>query len=438
LAKAPERVPNGFLIAAPHSGSGKTTVTLGLLRALKRRGIAVSPAKAGPDYIDPAFHTFASGTECINLDPWAMRRDLLVSLFADRTATGPAIVEGMMGLFDGAADGSGSAADLAALLGLSVVLVIDAGRQSHSIAALAKGFRDHRSDVVVAGVILNRVGSDRHEAMLKASLDSAEIDVFGVLRRDEKLALPERHLGLVQAREHGALDAFVEHAADAIEQGVDLETLLDLEITMEASKEPVDSIPPPGQRIAIAQDDAFAFLYSHQVESWKMAGAEISKFSPLSDEAPEMNCDAVFLPGGYPELHAAKIAANTSFLNGLLNAADRGAFIYGECGGYMVLGDGLVDSDGTRHKMAGLLRLETSFADRKLHLGYRVIEQQSDLPFGTKGTAFSAHEFHYSSVLKEEGEPLFRAKDALDQDLGPKGLCAANVAGSYMHLIDRR
>ncbi len=429
---------NGFLIAAPQSGSGKTTVTLGLLRAFKRREIAIAPAKAGPDYIDPAFHSFASGVDCINLDPWAMRPDLLQSLAAERMEVGCLVIEGMMGLFDGAADGTGSAADLALLLGLPVVLIVDAARQSHSVAALAKGFRDHRNDLVLAGVVLNRVGSDRHETMLRDALGLADIAVLGVLRRDERLKLPERHLGLVQAREQSKLEEFIDHAAGVVESDVDLETLLKLKLNAETASGQTQSLAPPGQRIAIARDDAFAFTYPHMLADWRAAGAEIMPFSPLADEAPDASSDAVFLPGGYPELHAGKLAGNEAFLKGLQTAAERGAFVYGECGGYMVLGDGLVDSDGVRHKMAGLLRLETSFAKRQLHLGYRVIEQQSVTPFGPVGSGFSAHEFHYSSILREEGQPLFFAKDALGSDLGSKGLRTGSIAGSYMHLIDRR
>ncbi len=429
---------NGLLIAAPQSGSGKTTVTLGLLRALKRRGVDVASAKAGPDYIDPAFHTSASGADCINLDSWAMRPELLRSLAADQLKTGTLLVEGMMGLFDGAADGSGSAADLATLLDIPVLLVVDAARQSHSVAALVKGFRDHRADLDFAGVILNRVGSDRHEAMLKNALASENIPVLGVLRRDEQLSLPERHLGLVQAREHTKLDDFLDQAAEAVEMGIDVDALLDLELKELKPPNSVSRMPPPGQRVAVAQDDAFAFAYPHMLTGWKHEGAEISVFSPLADEKPDDLCDAVFLPGGYPELHAGKLTGNKVFMKGLQDAAERGAFIYGECGGYMVLGDGLVDSDGVRHKMAGLLRLETSFAKRQLHLGYRVIKQQSATPFGLKGAEFSAHEFHYSSIVREEGEPLFLAKDALGDDLGTKGLRAGSIAGSYIHLIDQR
>mgnify|MGYP000459966113 CR=1 FL=1 len=217
---------NGFLVAAPHSGSGKTTVTLGLLRALRNRGVPLAPAKAGPDYIDPAFHEAASGESCINLDPWAMRPELLHAL-ADSHAGDDRllVVEGMMGLFDGAADGQGSAADLAVLLGLPVVFVVDCGRMAHSIAALVSGFTSFREDVEIAGVILNRVGSARHEAMLRDALDARGISVLGVVHRQEELHLPSRHLGLVQAGEHEDIERFLADAAFGMSVGIDLDRL---------------------------------------------------------------------------------------------------------------------------------------------------------------------------------------------------------------------
>lgn len=432
----------GFLIAAPHSGSGKTTITLGLLRALTEAGIAVAPAKAGPDYIDPAFHTLAAGRPCVNLDPWAMRPKLIQKLAAEQHEQGLLVVEAMMGLFDGAADGTGSAADLARQLGLPIVLVVDAAKQSHSIAALVQGFRDHRKDITVAAVILNRVGSPRHEMMLREALAGIGMPVIGVVPRDEKLALPSRHLGLVQAQERGDIAAFVAHAAQVMASHIDLDSLKG-GVGGRFDKFVTEPIPPLGQRIAIARDTAFAFCYEHQIREWRAQGAEIGFFSPLADEAPNKNCDSVFLPGGYPELHAEKLAANSLFLRGLRDAATRGAFIYGECGGYMVLGEQLVDADGQSHQMAGLLPLETSFAARKMHLGYRVATAKGALPFVPKGGKIAAHEFHYSTAIREDShitgvERLFDVTDARGENLGACGLRRGNVAGSYIHMIDIR
>ncbi len=427
---------HGFVIAAPHSGSGKTTITLGLLRALKRRGVEAQPFKAGPDFIDPAFHHAALGVECLNLDPWAMRTDYLTSLVG--AGRGTIIVEAMMGLFDGAADGTGSAADLAAMLNLPVILVVDSSRQSHSIAALVSGFAKFRADIIIAGVILNRVGSPRHETMLREALDTILVPVLGVIFRDAELKLPSRHLGLVQAGEHHQLEAFIEYAGDRVEAGVDIDALLGLS-HVDVQFEHAEGLAPLGQKIAVAHDMAFAFSYPHILNSWRDQGAEISMFSPLVDDEPDRRCDAVFLPGGYPELHAEKLSQNRNFIDGLKAAADAGKMIYGECGGFMVLGEGLVVADGKRHEMANLLPLATSFEKRKLKLGYRLATPQSDLPFAKKGSVLTAHEFHYSTIEKQgSADSLFSISDARGEDLGVCGLRRGNVAGSYMHVIDRR
>lgn len=426
----------GILVAAPFSGSGKTTITLGLLRAFANAGVAVAAAKAGPDYIDTAFQALASRNDCINLDPWAMRSDYLSSL-ADQHAGGELlIVEAMMGLFDGSADGTGSPADLAAHLGLPVILVVDCGRMSQSVAALVKGYSDHRSDLTIAGVVLNRVGSLRHERMLRTALEPTGIPVFGVVPTVKALALPSRHLGLVQASEHADIETMIEHAARIVAESVDIDAIRTLASGRVRTGSAYSSpLPPIGQNIAVARDHAFAFSYPHMLNGWRDAGAALSFFSPLADEEVPTEADAVFLPGGYPELHAGQIAGASRFLDSLRAAAARGAYVYGECGGYMVLGEGLTDADGARHRMSGLLALETSYASPKRHLGYRRIRPLS----GDSAWAFAmtGHEFHYSAATKEVGDALFAASDAEGSDLGNVGLRAGNVCGSYLHVIDR-
>jgi cobyrinic acid a,c-diamide synthase len=427
-----EKPQYGLMLAAPSSGSGKTVLTLALLRALRNAGIVVSGAKAGPDFIDPAFHEVSAAQPSVNLDPWAMSTPRLRALAGRQRGT-HFLVEAMMGLFDGAADGTGSAADLALSLGLPVVLVVDAAKQSHSVAALVRGFRDHLPDLDFAGVILNKVGSSRHEGMLRDALSEIGVRVFGAVPRAGELFLPERHLGLVQAGEHETIDAFIDGAASVIERSCDLAALagafapLSRSVAVEGQ-----SIAPLGQRIAIARDAAFAFIYPHMLDDWREAGAELAFFSPLADEAPSADCDAVYLPGGYPELHGGRLAFAARFRSGMEHAARRGACIYGECGGYMVMGEGIEDADGNRHAMLGLLALETSFLKRKLHLGYRRLEALSDFAMGRK---LMAHEFHYTSPLREEGVSLFDARDALGVDLGQTGLRKGNVMGSYMHVI---
>lgn len=428
---------SGLLIAAPASGSGKTTFTLGLLRALRQRGIAVASGKAGPDYIDPAFHAAAAGSPCLNFDPWAMRAELISANSALHRAGGRMLViEGMMGLFDGAADGSGTPADLAALLDLPVVLVMDVSRMSHSVAAVVSGFANFRADIRIAGVVLNRVASERHEAMLRRALDAVRMPVLAVISNDKSLALPERHLGLVQAGEHAALEHFIEAAAGIVSKACDFELLLRAaqQNVVRPSAANIARLMPLGQRIAVARDIAFAFCYEHMLLGWRRRGAAISFFSPLADEGPAADADAVYLPGGYPELHAGKLASAYNFLAGVRDAAARGARIYGECGGYMVLGDGLVDAAGSRHEMLGLLPVVTSYEKRQRHLGYRRLTPLAGSFFEKPMTA---HEFHYSTIVSEgEADRLFAVKDALGADLGAAGLQRGNIAGSYMHLID--
>lgn len=418
----------GLIIAAPSSGSGKTVVTLAILRALRRLGVNVASAKAGPDYIDPRFHEAATAKPCLNLDPWAMRPAMLKSLIAKQARDAElVIVEGVMGLFDGADNAQGSTADLAATTGLPVVLVVDASRQAQSVAALVHGFKTYRPDINIAAVILNRVGSPRHAEVLKSAL--RDIPVIGALPRLDHLELPSRHLGLVQADELESLEAFLEKAADAVSEHLDLAALPSEPVARFAN---LPCLPPLAQTMAIARDEAFGFLYAHLWTSWQAQGAELKFFSPLADE-PVPHAQAIFLPGGYPELHAGKIAAATNFRRSLLMAADK-ALIYGECGGFMVLGDAIIDAEGKRHTMTSLLPVTTSFERRKLHLGYRRLTHNSPLPWHSE---LRGHEFHYSSVTAMgAAAPLFSAHDSRNVSIGEMGLQKGTVMGSYAHIID--
>jgi len=441
MTSASADIAPGFIVAAPASGHGKTTVTLGLIAALRRRGLAVGSFKVGPDYIDPAFHAVASGRPCLSLDDWAMR-EATVAGVAGAVARGADIVvgEGVMGLFDGAPDGTGSTADVAQRLYLPVILVLDVRAQAASAAAVIHGFATFRGGLEVAGVVFNRVGSEGHARALEAACEGLPQALLGWLPRDDGLSLPERHLGLVQAGEHDGLETFIGRAAETVERHLDLDRLLGLARPMRAPEGArAGAIAPFGQRIAVARDTAFAFTYPHLLDGWRAAGAELSFFSPLADEAPAGDADAVYLPGGYPELHAGKLAANATFLDGLRGAAARGAAVYGECGGYMVLGQTLVDGEGQAHEMAGLLPVETSFATPRLHLGYREVTLREDCAMGVRGARFRGHEFHYASVSSEAGDaPLFDGRDARGEATGAAGCRAGSVFGSYIHLIDRR
>jgi cobyrinic acid a,c-diamide synthase len=420
-------------------------VALGIMRALKRRGLDVQPFKCGPDYIDPAFHGVAAGRPSYNLDTWAMRRELIADL-ALGMARGAdvAIAEGVMGLFDGAGTpgqcGNGSTADLAALTGWPVVLVLDVSGQTETAAAVARGCASYRGDVRVAGVILNNVASARHASLIVPAIDRAGLRVLGTLPRNDRLSLPERHLGLVQAGETADIEMRLDAIADAIEKGVEIERLLGVAAPVssigELSGAP-NGLPPPGQRIALAQDRAFSFVYPHIVAGWRAAGAEVAPFSPLADEAPDASADAVWLPGGYPELYGGVLAANSRFRNGLADLALRGVPVHGECGGYMVLGAGLEDADGGRHVMAGLLGVETSFRRRKLHLGYRRVRLLADSALGREGSVLFGHEFHYASLVTASDEPLVATEDAGSGASPESGSRRGSVTGTFFHVIDR-
>lgn len=424
----PQAHPQGVIIAAPNSGSGKTTLTLGILRALSRQGHSVTGAKSGPDYIDPRFHAAACGRDCLNLDAWAMSPDRVRALAAQSGDL--LIIEGAMGLFDGAPpEGKGATADLARILNLPVILVVDCARMAQSLAPLIAGFAAHDPEVHVAGVILNQVGSARHEAMLRAAMARIELPVLGAVYRQDQMAHPSRHLGLVQAGEHPDLQAYLDRVGDAVAEAIDLEALTSLARGLPDAPKAA-RLTPPGSRIAVAHDRAFAFAYPHILADWRAAGAEVLPFSPLADEAPDKDADFIFLPGGYPELHAGKLAAANTFKTAMHAATCP---IYGECGGYMTLGQAIEDKDGNTHEMLGLIGLETSFAKRKLHLGYRQVSSQLGAFPGT----WNAHEFHYATTLRAEGTALFEATDAEGQTLIPMGLVNDNVSGSFAHLIDR-
>jgi cobyrinic acid a,c-diamide synthase len=274
--------------------------------------------------------------------------------------------------------------------------------------------------------------------MLAQAAARADLPVLGYLPAFDDIALPSRHLGLVQAREHDSFDRYLDRLCAHVAPHLELEALRALAMAPTiAQTEAVRAIPPLGQRIAVADDVAFGFSYPATLLGWRAAGAEVVPFSPLADQMPDPAADAIYLPGGYPELHAGKLAANNAFMEGLRQAAHKGTAIYGECGGYMTLGEGLIDADGHRHAMAGLLPVVTSFSERKLHLGYRQGALLADIPLGKAGRAFRGHEFHYATVVSEgPGESLLAVEDAACRNLGRQGRRQGSVFGSFLHLID--
>lgn len=435
----------GLLIGAPRSGAGKTTITIGILRALARRGLHVRGIKSGPDYLDPAFHAGATGRPGLNLDSWAMPPALLDQLVSEAAADADLLVlESAMGLFDGipAAPGrSGAAADLARRFALPVLLVLDVSGQSQTAAAVAQGFRGYDPDVALVGVVLNKVGSARHRDLVAGAMERLALPVLGAVMRDPALTLPERHLGLVQAGEHPDLTGHLDRLAEMAERQLDLDGILAAALPLKLPANGQAAGPPlqpPGQRIALATDAAFTFLYPHVQAGWRKAGAEIVPFSPLADEAPPAGCDVCWLPGGYPELHAGALSAAARFRSGMAEFA-QGHPVHGECGGYMVLGEGLEDASGVRHAMLGLLGHSTSFASRKLHLGYRTARLLADGPLGPAGTAVSGHEFHYARLIEPGSDaPFVELADGQGDPLGTAGGRRGSVSGGFFHAIAQR
>ncbi|WP_137109550.1 cobyrinate a,c-diamide synthase [Rhodobacter sp. SY28-1] len=432
----------GLLIAAPASGTGKTTVMLGLLAAFRERGLQVQPFKNGPDYIDPAFHRAASGRESFNLDSWAMPGAMLDGMLVAAEGADMVLAEGSMGLFDGVAapgaTGNGASADLAARMGWPVVLVIDASGQAQTAAAVAQGLARFRPGVTVAGVILNRIASPRHEALIRTGMEEAGLPVLGVLPKRAAIAMPERHLGLVQAEEQPALQSLIAEAAQLMREGVDLDALIAAARTTAGSAPPA-RITPPGQRIALARDAAFSFVYPHLLHGWRAAGAEVLPFSPLNDEAPDPTADTCWLPGGYPELHGPTLANADRFRTGLQTFAENRP-VHGECGGYMAMGEAIVDKDGTRHRMAGLLGLVTSFEKRKMHLGYRLATLAQPIPGHSADRLLRGHEFHYSTILDQPDAPLAQVTDATGAKVAETGSTRLQrggglSTGTFFHLI---
>lgn len=456
-----------FVIAAPASGSGKTTVTLALLAALRRRGLEVAPFKVGPDFIDPGHHAAASGRLSRNLDPWMCGEDGVQRSFAlGCVGAEVAVIEGVMGLFDGADGGSeaGSTAAVAKLLGAPVILVIDAKGQARSVAALIKGFSEFDPALTVAGIILNRVASPRHAELLLAAHASVPglPPLLGVLPREPQIALPVRYLGLVTAEVAPENAVFYERLAEWFEAGVDVDGLLNCsspppltgggrgvgEATtateFHRQLPPLPNPPPPGGRgqsqekvrIAVARDEAFSFCYPENLELLEAAGAEIEFFSPLRNHHLPAGISGLYLPGGYPELYAPQLAANLPLLQAIRAAASAGMPIYAECGGLIYLSGG-VDGAASDYlqPFVALFPAWARMLPQRKALGYRQVTFRFDTILGPAGTVARGHEFHYSEVAIAPEVPRSYAVGRADgQELEDEGYALNNVLASYIHL----
>ena len=440
-----------ILIAAPSSGSGKTTISLGIMAALRKRGRIVQPFKVGPDFIDPGHHTAVCGRASRNLDGWMLSKDYVVSSF-EKSSNGSdiSVIEGVMGLFDGVNGKSedGSSAQIAKWTGSPVILVVDARSMARSAAALVSGFENFDKYVNLAGVIFNRVGSERHMNMLREAVESnCKTKVLGFIPRDEALSMPERHLGLVTA-EDGFSQEFIDRLADVVEKNVNLDVLL----TIAERPHPLPNPPlegagvsprPQGEgqgedgvKIAVARDQAFSFYYEDNFDILQDLGAELVFFSPLADKALPEGITGLYIGGGYPEVHAERLSANRSMMDSIKNFAESGGKIYAECGGFMYLTEGIVDFDGEFHRMAGIFPTKAKMLKRRKALGYVEVEAIGDNPLATKGSRIRGHEFHYSEIdeMPETIKRVYRVNKPGSAETWMEGYLYKNTLASYVHL----
>ena len=443
---------HGFLIAAPQSGSGKTTVSLAIMAALTRRGLAVAPFKCGPDFIDPGYHGLVTGRPSINLDGWMCPAGFVRETWSRHAADADvAVIEGVMGLFDGIGSSSseGSSAQIAAITGAPVVLVVNARGMAASAAALVKGFADFDPAVRLAGVIFNNVGSDTHAELLRQSLAAAvpELRVFGCIPRDESLAIASRHLGLVTAEDNPLSGAFVDRLAELAEGCLDLDGLAalgfdSLRLRSVQAAQPADSrllvsddrlvsgVEPP-VRIAVARDAAFCFCYPDNLRLLREAGAELVFFSPLNDSALPADIAGIYLPGGYPELHAERLAANIAMKKAIKSAIDAAMPVYAECGGLIYLSEGLEDAGG----FVGAFPVRARMLPKRKALGYRQVETRADSLIGPAGTVARGHEFHYSELAAlPDGFDRHYRVTRQGRELAAEGYGYRNCLASYIHL----
>jgi cobyrinic acid a,c-diamide synthase len=437
----------GFIIAGTHSGCGKTSVSLGIMALLARRGARVQPFKCGPDFIDPGHHALACARDgrpvpSHNLDGWMLPRAANVDIF-NRYASGcdVAVVEGVMGLFDGisgVAD-DGSTAQIAKSLGLPVILVVDARSMARSAAAMVSGYARFDQAVNIAGVVFNRVGSDSHAELLREAMTLLpDIPVLGCLRRDESIVTPSRHLGLVTADEDDVEEGLrYERLGRWVESGLDMDALLaalpELEVVA-----PFEPVPEIGSvTIGLARDAAFCFYYEENLRLLREAGARIVEFSPIEDTHLPANVQGLYLGGGYPELYAFELSQNTRLRREIKEFCEAGHPVYAECGGFMYLMNDIVTGRG-RYAMSGVFPVRAVMDEKVRALGYREVTTRADSPLGPEGSALRGHEFHYSWV--REGLDL-AAMPAIYSMTGrrgpvesPEGFLMANTLGSYVHL----
>lgn len=421
---------SSFCIAGTSSGDGKTTVTIAMLRALARRGLKVQPFKCGPDYIDPTFHRIACNCQGRNLDAWMMGPDAVKTSFAQGCINADcAIIEGVMGLFDGAAPDAldGSTAQIAALVNSGIILTVNARGMGGSIAALVKGYAEFTPDTRIIGVIANQVGSEKHAELLATALQAADLPpLLGFLPRNADWKLPERHLGLVPFTENARNSAWFDSLADAAESHFDIDRILQLSHIAKPDKTAFETVERPKFRIGIAQDKAFHFYYPDNLELLERYGFELVPFSPLTDTGLPENCSALYIGGGFPEEFASELTANISMRQAI--KAFRGT-ILAECGGYMYLSECVDD-----HEMCGVVPSGTVMCGSRRALGYRQAMTLTDSFLGPVGTQVRGHEFHWSQIDERELPPAWRCRRADGSPVGDCGFCSKNIIAGYLHV----
>lgn len=438
--RTPSPEPRVLVVAGTASGVGKTTITLGLLEAFTRRGLTVQAFKAGPDFIDPGFHALVAGRPSYTLDGWMCSRERVLQTVARYTRDADlAIIEGVMGCFDGyeGKSDAGSTAEIAKWLGAPVLLVVDASALSRSAGAMVLGFERFDPELRVAAVIFNRVGGELHAQWLREAVERAcQAIPLGAIMRDDALALPERHLGLVTALEGRLTNELRDRLARAMERSVDLDRLLDLAAPLRLSEDPIaqPTTKRHRARIGIARDIAFQFYYPENLERLEAAGAELVFWSPLEDRVlPDV--EGLYFGGGYPELHARALAENVSARQAVKAFAGAGKPVYAECGGLMFLAETLEDLDGVTHQMVGILPSTVRMRPRRLTLSYTEVEFTAESPLGPAGSLSRGHEYHYST-LDPVPVSVQRAY-ALRQPRGgerAEGYLVGNTLMSYVHL----
>jgi len=433
----------GLLIAGTHSGAGKTTFSLGLMAALRRRGLSIQPFKIGPDFIDPSHHKGICGRPSRNLDGWMLsperNREIFRKFGSDVDVS---LVEGVMGLYDGHGDHgeSGSSAQIAKWLGLPVLLVLDARGMARSAAAMVLGYQRFDPALRLAGILLNRVGSERHAGLLKEAIAlQCAVPVLGYLPREEGLALAERHLGLVPAEEVAKDSEWIDHLAGAIEGHCALDEIMNLALLEEASAPRLaDSPQPVGEkiRLAVARDEAFSFYYPENLEALERAGAELLYFSPLNQGSLPAGISGLYLGGGYPEVHAARLEVNRQLRGEIRQSILSGLPVYAECGGLIYLTQGIEMTDGRRFEMVGALPDRARMLPRRKALGYAEVRLRNGCMLGPAGTILRGHEFHYSELVGGL-ENTSRSYDVISRREGAsrqEGYSLRRVLASYIHL----